>query len=259
MKHSCIVLNERLVPEGVPPVSSLNPAFVSWQPIGRAMKAAGCSNPISASKEIVRSFAIQVMLGDDDKLREVFSSANADPRNRVHPYPIQALTGNYAAYEAALAQTPSGDVCYLAVAVANSDGSNCTWVNGRYASSELLPFIEEASLLGWASGFCYPAETFAHDVFDANRVKHSYLTCISHLFRKEKGQKFDRFIDEASKTDGILVLIKRGDQTSMAAIYAEEALLKNLKVHQMSSARMHDDLVQFRKTTDANTTAPKTA
>lgn len=259
MKTSCIVLNETILPPNTPPVSALNPTFVVSLSLGRELgKGAGSAPP---NGPVTPPLQLRVTLAGDDAMRAQFAEASkAGSGLSVHPYPLEALTGNYETYAAALKVALPQQIRYLAIGVWNeATRAADLYVNCAYALPEMESLIRDAATLGFAMGRVHPDEAFSSDVVDSAGVRHAYLTCIGHFFRKEKPGKIARLLEGALHRDDVRCFYIAGPDVAaggsgprMVALWAEGETLKELKVHQMSGARMHEDLIAFRSAVDAS-------
>jgi hypothetical protein len=226
--------------------------------LGRELgKIAGAAPP---NGPVTSPLQLRVALVDDDAMRAQFAEATrAGSGVRVHPYPLEALTGNYEAYAVSLKVALSEKIRYLAIGVSNEAQSTADlYVNSAYAVPEMESLIRDAGTLGFAMGRVHPDEAFSHDVADSAGVRHAYLTCIGHFFRKEKPGKIARLLEGALHRDEVRCFYLPGPEPAaggsgprMVALWAEGETLKELKVHQMSGARMHEDLIAFRSAVDA--------
>lgn len=258
MFTSCVVLNESLLPDNVPPVSALNPTFVVSLSLGRELHKAQIIQEIKTTGGAVElQIAIDVTLADDSTMRAKFLEASTATDFCVYAYPLQALTGSYAAYANALKKTPFAEIIYLALGILRPNKSIEVVVNSRYADPSMIGLLHDISSLGLAMGRIHPDEAFSDDVRDADGNRHAYLTCIGHFFRKEKPTKLGKLVDAtADRSDLCCLHIPNSDTSSepkgprMVAMWCPAETLKELKVHQMSGARMHDDLVAYRAALD---------
>lgn len=260
MSTSCVVLNESLLSPEIPPVSALNPAFVVSLSLGRELARSGAGAATApATGGATVPVPVEIVLAGDDEMRRIYSNASATEGCRVHPYPLQALTGNYEAYAQALKSTPAADVRYLAIGILAPDERTAKIaINAAYADPAMTGLLVDAGTLGFLMGRIHTDETFSRDVEDADGNCHRYLTCIGHFFRKEKPGKLSKLVEAASQRSDIHCLYIPADGASsgtdgprMVALWSSMDTLKELKVHQMSGARMHEDLVAFRSAVDA--------
>lgn len=212
MPISHVILNKALFQNSIPPVSVLNPAFVVALSIGRERAKAGLSAKPPSGK-IAAPVPIKIERLDDDNLRQAMHAARTDGKH-VYSYPKQALTGSYVAYESALAETLFEEVQYLAIGITDKDFSELTvLVNVAYSCDELSPYITDAATLGMAMGPVHDDNCFSTDVFTADQVRHSYLTCIGHKFLQKS------LIGEKKNERGIFDVIKGAEELPNAVYY----------------------------------------
>ena len=259
MQHvSSVIIQERLLPSGTRPVSLLNPTYVAWQALGlvpsRESGVSGGLDDWVASPPI----AIQTEILSPQALREAYATLRS-AGCKTRAYTKEALTGSYEAYARALALVQADRIEYLVIAAlvpGESGFTGRTLVNAEYLDPGVEALIPDAAALGIAMAPHFPSETFSHPVQDAGGNTHGELTCIGHSFRKEKQSKLARFIEAAAAHPSITVRATVEPETGsseppqmrarIVAAWGPIEELKALKLHSMSSAGMHEDLVAFR-------------